>query len=350
MATAGDECDICTELLKNPRILDCDHMFCLDCLEKLEYKKTIKCPNCRKETDIPTGLQVRHLRKKKNIATKPNVSVVHSWIVKHMITEVVIDEDSDVLFIAIGDKGKPIKEYSMNGKYTGYMSADVDLQYTRLTVDTKRGLILAMSARAIVVFDREGTQVATIKCSQFLRLLQISYHVRKDVYIVADIKARCLFYVSPNTNKVVKTIPALTEGELQSDTTMCITCDKSGTLSTWATCDRTGNTVRLYDSDGDCIKVWDNKGSGVGQIFSPGGLYMDSAGQLLVSDMDNHRIVRLDPGCIGENGEWKVLVNTQQFGLGHPRMIDITQDGIAVVVFWSSLDGPFNVGLLNGLY
>ena len=147
----------------------------------------------------------------------------------------------------------------------------------------------------------------------------------------------------------MKTIPALTEGELQSDTTMCITCDKSGTLSTWATCDRTGNTVRLYDSDGACIKVWDNEGSGVGQILSPSGIYMDSAGQLLVSDMDNRRIVRLDPGCIGENGEWKVLVNTEQFGLGAPRAIDITEDGIAAVVFWDHRTGPFNVGLINGL-
>ena len=192
MATAGVECDICTELLKNPRILDCDHVFCLDCLEKLEYRKTIKCPNCRKETEIKDGLQVRHLRKKivRSVAAKPNVSVVHSWTVEHDIIDVVMDEDSGLLFIATGYVEKPILMYSMMGVYNGYIKADINLQYARLTVDTKRGLILAIntstSIRAIVVFDREGTQVATIKCSQFQRLLQISYHVRKDVYIVAD--------------------------------------------------------------------------------------------------------------------------------------------------------------------
>ena len=348
MATAGVECDICTELLKNPRILSCDHVFCLDCLEKLEYRKTIKCPNCRKETEIPDGLQVRHLRKKniRSKSAKARIGVVTSWTVEHPITDVVIDEDSGVLFIATGDVEKPIKMYSMMGEYTGYRRASV---HCSLTVDTKRGLILATSRTAITVFDMEGTQVATVKCSQFQSLNQISYHVRKDVYIVADSGARCIFYVSPNTNKVVKTIPALTEGESQSDTNIHITCDKSGTVSTWAACDWRGNTVRLYDSDGACIKVWDNKGRGVGQILSPSGIYMDSAGQLLVNDTGNCRIVRLHPGCIGENGEWKVLVNTQHFGLGHPRDIDITEDGIAAVAFWDKKSGPFNVGLINGL-
>ena len=53
-----DLCDICYETLREPRVLDCSHVFCLDCLEKLECKKMIMCPQCRDVTEIPSGLQV----------------------------------------------------------------------------------------------------------------------------------------------------------------------------------------------------------------------------------------------------------------------------------------------------
>ncbi|CAD5114618.1 unnamed protein product [Dimorphilus gyrociliatus] len=50
-------CAICLEswLRNKPRVLPCQHTFCLDCLENLETNNTIKCPVCRQNVTIPNG-------------------------------------------------------------------------------------------------------------------------------------------------------------------------------------------------------------------------------------------------------------------------------------------------------
>ena len=52
------ECCICQERYKQPKILECLHSFCEQCLEKYYRSKyrdapTIPCPVCRKETVLP---------------------------------------------------------------------------------------------------------------------------------------------------------------------------------------------------------------------------------------------------------------------------------------------------------
>ena len=57
--TSDLECDICTETFQDPRVLLCQHIFCLKCLEKLcGSLKFITCPLCRKETllSLETGV------------------------------------------------------------------------------------------------------------------------------------------------------------------------------------------------------------------------------------------------------------------------------------------------------
>jgi len=52
-------CSICTEVFTNPRLLECRHTFCLECLEKYAEEKhcgqTVACPICRQPSVIPTG-------------------------------------------------------------------------------------------------------------------------------------------------------------------------------------------------------------------------------------------------------------------------------------------------------
>ncbi|CAH1775891.1 unnamed protein product [Owenia fusiformis] len=49
-------CDICLEVLVNPRLLPaCDHFFCLNCIESLIKNKRQTCPTCRKPWDVPDG-------------------------------------------------------------------------------------------------------------------------------------------------------------------------------------------------------------------------------------------------------------------------------------------------------
>jgi len=52
-------CSICTEVYTHPRLLECRHTFCLQCLEQYaedkEYGENVSCPVCRQSTDIPHG-------------------------------------------------------------------------------------------------------------------------------------------------------------------------------------------------------------------------------------------------------------------------------------------------------
>ena len=50
------KCPICLEPLKQPKILPCQHTYCLECLEevaKLNNPDTVDCPECRREYKIP---------------------------------------------------------------------------------------------------------------------------------------------------------------------------------------------------------------------------------------------------------------------------------------------------------
>ena len=53
------ECAICLDQYKEPKVLSCLHSYCRGCLEKLvkrvAEKYTIKCPECRSETQVTKG-------------------------------------------------------------------------------------------------------------------------------------------------------------------------------------------------------------------------------------------------------------------------------------------------------
>ena len=51
------QCSICHEMFKDPRMLPCQHTFCLECLENLSLKlgngKTMDCSLCKRTHDLP---------------------------------------------------------------------------------------------------------------------------------------------------------------------------------------------------------------------------------------------------------------------------------------------------------
>ncbi|XP_038062645.1 E3 ubiquitin-protein ligase TRIM56-like [Patiria miniata] len=60
------ECDICHDRYEQPKMLDCQHSFCTECLEKYytsryEGQRKIPCPLCRRETVLPET-QIRGLK------------------------------------------------------------------------------------------------------------------------------------------------------------------------------------------------------------------------------------------------------------------------------------------------
>ena len=49
-------CSICFNIFNEPKVLDCQHIYCMQCLDKLvDNQATIKCPECRQFTTVPQG-------------------------------------------------------------------------------------------------------------------------------------------------------------------------------------------------------------------------------------------------------------------------------------------------------
>ena len=64
------ECSICTEPYQQPRVLSCQHVFCLKCLESLcGTNKRVHCPLCRKTTLLNTDTR-------ENVAGLPKPTVI----------------------------------------------------------------------------------------------------------------------------------------------------------------------------------------------------------------------------------------------------------------------------------
>ena len=55
MATDNLSCPVCYQLFKKPKYLPCHHSYCEHCLEMLCKKSKIICPECRKESSVPSG-------------------------------------------------------------------------------------------------------------------------------------------------------------------------------------------------------------------------------------------------------------------------------------------------------
>lgn len=48
-------CGVCKKTMVDPRILDCSHSFCLQCLERTLLLLSTRCPTCNNEFQVPEG-------------------------------------------------------------------------------------------------------------------------------------------------------------------------------------------------------------------------------------------------------------------------------------------------------
>ena len=60
-------CAICLDAFKDPKLLQCFHVFCKECLKKLEVQDQqgqlfLRCPTCRRSTHLPQGSTVSDLQ------------------------------------------------------------------------------------------------------------------------------------------------------------------------------------------------------------------------------------------------------------------------------------------------
>jgi len=80
------QCSICLEQLKDPRILQCRHSFCLFCLHNLYRSKgnpnSVVCPNCKQETPVDITHGIEGLEKNKELAIISRISLQMSSFVE----------------------------------------------------------------------------------------------------------------------------------------------------------------------------------------------------------------------------------------------------------------------------
>ena len=218
-----------------------------------------------------------------------------------------------------------------------------------LAVDTKRGLIVSDYISGILTHNRDGVQVGTITCPQLTHLSDVTYQVCEDMYVGADRTNHCLHFLSPSTESVVRSVPA----EEATSTTaggrnVFMAASKSPHSSLLATLDREKGLVKLYDGEGNFIRSYGGPGSCICKLNRPCGICFDHKNRILVSDRDNHRLVRLSPDAVDESQEWEVIMDTSTLGLGHPRMVDVTEDGLVVMTMFTKANGPYNVAEFSG--
>ncbi|XP_038065237.1 E3 ubiquitin-protein ligase TRIM56-like [Patiria miniata] len=103
------ECSICTDKYKKPKVLDCLHNFCEECLVKYRdgthrNKPKIRCPVCRQETALPqSGIQ----------GLKTNFHLV-GLIEEFELQEKVVCSAESKLFCQVCDKGNEAKDHCMD--------------------------------------------------------------------------------------------------------------------------------------------------------------------------------------------------------------------------------------------
>ena len=337
----GDECDICTELLKNPRVLDCDHVFCLDCLEKLERRKTITCPQCRKDTEIPVKHLPKTLPKKitgKNLSTKCELKLVKSWEVKTEIISVNVDEENRLINTSNKRVNDQIQVYTFAGELVNVIQHSNGIVTPKLAIDTKRGLLLSGYGSDITSFHSDGERVGIITCPKVNFIFDLIYECSNDRYVVAGDTDHSIYFISPSAESVVRSVPA---EEVRRATgwgrNVFMAASKSPHSSLLATLDCEKGLVKLYVGEGNFIRSYGGTGSGFGKFNRPCGICFDHQDRILVSDTGKHRLIRLRPDAVVESQEWEVIMDTSTLGLGHPRMVDVTEDGLVVMAIFTKI-------------
>jgi len=113
--------------------------------------------------------------------------------------------------------------------------------------------------------------------------------------------------------------------------------------------------VIVYDSEGNILDRWGQKGSGQGEFNAPSGLSFDKDGSLWVVDSGNHRVQKftVDGKYISEWGShgsapgqldqpWGITIDKHGdvyvVDWGNNRVQKFTQDGTYIMTFGSDID------------
>ena len=264
-------CGICLETYKDPKLLQCFHIYCRDCLERLAVRDqqgqlSLTCPTCRQATPIPangvTGLQspfqinrlleiLEQHKKAKDTAPDPSKFLTTGVGLK----VAVVGEKSTVFLQAIDSDGDPCMKLisSLNCKLISEVTGVVE-----------KGNIEHKGR------DRyEISYQPTIKGKHQLSIEVEDTHIRGSPFAVVAIK---------KLGTPIRSITGL-------DNPWGVAVNQKGeVVVTDEYC------VSVFSPSGEKLLIFGTRGSGQGQFDSPCGVVVDGEDNILVADSHNHRI------------------------------------------------------------
>ena len=277
------------------------------CLQGLVEGRVIECPSCHEDTEVPVGLEVRHL-KKRVVRTVPlpgeppgervekEVGVEGCWAVPGEVVGAAVGVEGRV-YLGVATKDGPLRLYDHGGGLVRVIDVGPGgeaLVRPRLALDPSRGVLTVLSTRKtapyIASYDRELRPLTSIRPPQLQSPTGISHHPTLDLYIIPDRGARALLLITPQ-GTLHRKLDALGDGELLQG--VAVGCDVTGVHTHWATSDwGAGGVIRVFTRRGEGVGVYG------GHFRYPYGVTLDKEGGVIVCDSHNHRLVRLPLSAI----------------------------------------------------
>lgn len=183
--------------------------------------------------------------------------------------------------------GVELEFQAYGGSWGTVLERPVDVAYD----GDNRIYVTVPSASRIVYYDRNGKNGQVFvedayepnhQRSDFDILVPVGIDVAEDGLVyVADTQKAAIVVFSPEGEK-------LREFELMGARHVEVREGRVYALS------NAGKLV-VFDTDGNRLGEWGTEGRGPDQLKDPNGVAVDAEGNVYISDMDNYRVIALDP-------------------------------------------------------
>ena len=305
------KCLVCRDIYTDPKVLQCNHVFCRDCLVGLarENPQGLPCPTCRHVTPIPpagvAGLQTafrtnqfldifykhnkdilfncqQHLTRKLELYCETCEEFIclectiqqHNGHKYNLIGKVLAIPDGVTDVATVGENSTiPIQIRTHEGKLPEKLTQSLECELvSELTGTRTRG-----SAERRGDSQCEATYTPTIKGRHQLHIKLMGEHIIGSPHCVAVNKL-----ANKKLGECITTFSGFTK-------IYGIAMTQRGPREIVVT-SVSGNCVSVFSPSGDMLRSFGKEGTGQGQFDRPHGVAVDGEGNILVADCYNNRV------------------------------------------------------------
>ena len=250
----------------------------------------------------------------------------------HGVQDLVYD-DGAVWVIYWG--GNCVYKYSMEGKCIKEVGQGKAGGKIRMCIDTRRRFLVLSGGQSLFCMNREGGIVREIRVPGAGDLYGVVYCEERDVYVLGDTGAHCLWYLDAGSGAVVRQVGSegSGEGQFRDPYYLCHHHVSEGECHVYVS-DRDNHRISVYTASGEYIRrfesLWSNR-----VLSHPRGVCVVDSGRVVVCHASNKRVVRYWWERDVEKSD--VILTPQQLGGEDPLCVDITDDIHMVVGTTGSL-------------